>query len=204
MACTDCRPLPLLTEKDIARFWSKVDKRGPDDCWPWKAGTFKEGYGEFSIKEYRCGAHRIALFLHSGVDHAPLNTCHSCDVRYSEGDTSYKRCCNGSHMFPGTPADNVADMTKKGRNRGLAAILDLNPEQRARGDRNGSRLHPERLRRGEHNATSKLTEEQVREIRRIREQHGTLYKTLAIQFSVSTETIALIVLRKVWKHVPSD
>ena len=27
------------------RFWPKVDVRGPDECWPWRAGTNGVGYG---------------------------------------------------------------------------------------------------------------------------------------------------------------
>ena len=26
------------------RFWPKVDKRGPDECWPWLAGADGDGY----------------------------------------------------------------------------------------------------------------------------------------------------------------
>ena len=44
-------PIPTLTESDIARFWSKVDNRGPDDCWFWMAGCGDSGYGQFCIKD---------------------------------------------------------------------------------------------------------------------------------------------------------
>jgi hypothetical protein len=33
--------------KPIAeRYWAKVDKRGPDECWPWLGGKTRDGYGQ--------------------------------------------------------------------------------------------------------------------------------------------------------------
>ncbi len=38
-------------------FWSYVDRRSPNECWPWKAGLFTQGYGQFragkrKVREY--------------------------------------------------------------------------------------------------------------------------------------------------------
>ena len=38
-----------LSQKDVSRFWSKVDIQGPNDCWNWLTGKCK-GYGRFSIR----------------------------------------------------------------------------------------------------------------------------------------------------------
>jgi len=40
-----------MTESDVARFWSKVDKRGPDDCWEWNAHKYPNGYGLFRMRK---------------------------------------------------------------------------------------------------------------------------------------------------------
>ncbi len=39
--------IPELTEKDLTRFWDKVDVQGSNDCWEWTAGVSREkkGYG---------------------------------------------------------------------------------------------------------------------------------------------------------------
>ena len=46
----------------ITRFWSKVDKRGPDECWPWLGHCQKGGYGQFGSGGGRL-THRIAYEL---------------------------------------------------------------------------------------------------------------------------------------------
>ena len=94
------------------RFWSKVDQRGPDECWPWTAST-NGGYGAFGAKLFGekkmrvHRAHRVAFFLATGVAPDDLVVCHSCDN---------PPCCNPAHLWLGTQADNNRDMSIKGRN----------------------------------------------------------------------------------------
>lgn len=48
------------------RFWSKVDQRGPDECWEWTVARNKArgGYGVFTVKRHdgrrQCRACRTA------------------------------------------------------------------------------------------------------------------------------------------------
>ena len=110
MAKTDCKPLPPISDKDIARFWSKVDKspgQGPKgECWQWAGGANGQGYGLFSVNRRMHLSTRIAYFLATGHDPYPLLVCHTCDNPL---------CVNGAHLFCGTQADNLFDMTSKGR-----------------------------------------------------------------------------------------
>lgn len=87
------------------RFWSKVEILGPDKCWNWTAKKFYDGYGRFWYKG-SIQAHRIAWLLTYGPIPKGLCTLHHCDNG---------ACCNSSHLFLGTKADNAIDMVQKGR-----------------------------------------------------------------------------------------
>jgi hypothetical protein len=59
----------VLPRRPLAeRFWAKVDRRGPDECWPWLGCKRPLGYGSFSVSSYRTvGAHRVAYELAHGA-----------------------------------------------------------------------------------------------------------------------------------------
>ena len=49
-------------EQAKAAFWSKVDVKGPDECWLWK-GASGGRYGQAYLPNHRkAGAHRLAFF----------------------------------------------------------------------------------------------------------------------------------------------
>lgn len=74
------------------------------------------------------------------------------------------------------------------------------PDWVARGDRHPSRTHPECMRRGESHATAKLTEADVREIRRRLSESETQI-AVARDFGISQTSVSGIALGKTWKHV---
>ena len=153
--------IPEFTEEEIARFWSKIDKRGPDECHPWIGRKDKDGYGIFQIKRngkkcnYRA-ARIIQKLLRYDADQ--LIVLHSCDN---------PPCVNGDHLSPDTTAENNKQCRDRGRNAfGEKHGTKTHPESIVRGDRHHARQNPEKY-FGTLNPTAKLSEEQVAEIRSV-------------------------------------
>lgn len=180
MAEIKCTPLPKLSDKDITRFWSKVSKSGDGEDWIWKGGISTDGYGKFKAKRKTLVAHRVSYFIHYGVDPYPSLVCHNCP----NGDITL--CVNPHHLFLGSPADNMADMVKKGRS--------------CLGDRQGFRKHPERAPMGIRNANAKLTDEKVKGIR-MDFSAGVSVIEISKNHGVWATTIWAIIKRKTWKHI---
>jgi hypothetical protein len=204
------RSIPTLTPQQVITFWSHVDRRGPDECWPWTGcrAIGKGDYGRVTVNRETYFANRVAWSIVHGPPPTHLAVCHKCDT---------PSCCNVAHYFLGTIAENSADMARKGRaasgDRNAAHLYPerlargdrhgsrTHPERVPRGDRNGSRLHPERRPRGELNRNSKLTNMQVTDIRsKYAAGHGT-HRSLARDFGVSATLVRFVVIGKYWRHL---
>jgi len=94
----------------LKRFWSKieipVDWETNDQCWKWKASTWK-GYGQFLLYENKkVRAHRFIYEYYYGPILDDLIIRHKCDN---------PSCCNPNHLITGTQIDNVNDMIERKR-----------------------------------------------------------------------------------------
>ena len=167
---------PHFTTKDIARFWSKVDKSG--DCWLWiDKYRFRNGYGYFGVNHKGFRSHRVAYMLTYGPIPEGLCVCHHCDC---------PDCVRPEHLFIATDEQNKADMFAKGRH--------------ARGDRHGTHTQPHKVTRGEDCHAAKLTAQDVLDIRQ-RYINGDGPRMLARQYGVARTNIQRIVRGKCWKHL---
>ena len=154
----------------ISRFWSYVSvPAGFKGCRLWTSCINSKGYGHFNIGNDRIvRAHRLAWELTYGSIPAGLCVLHKCDTR---------ACCRPDHLFLGTPADNMADMVRKGRSFALG------------------RASP-----GEKNGIAKLTEQAVREIR-VALAEGESQCKIAVRYGVASTTVSRVARRKGWGHV---
>ena len=93
------------------RFWAKVDKRGPDECWPWTAYRNPCGYGVMSDEGGRSGRNRPASQISWEIENGSpfpegLYALHHCDN---------PACVNPAHIYAGTQLDNMRDQVRRRR-----------------------------------------------------------------------------------------
>lgn len=163
------RPRKRLRGSLLERFWAQVQKT--DGCWMWtgaKDHSSKDCYGRIQDEGGRgsklLNAHRVAYELLVGPIPNSLCVLHCCDN---------PSCVNPSHLFLGTKADNLRDMTSKGR--------------RARGERVGG---------------AKLTEQEIKEIRAQYRRYSKEFggPSLGRRYGVAENTIRHVVRGETWRQ----
>lgn len=169
-----------MDESTIARFWSKVDKKGPRHprlgtrCWEWAVAKDKDGYGVFglstSVKSVR--AHRFSWLLRHHAEAEDL-VLHACDN---------PSCVRPSHLFEGTPATNMADKMAKGRH---VVATKGRPDLAFHGSKHGN---------------AKLTEEQVMQIRAEYVPRKVPLRVFATRYGVCVAAVHYAI-EVGWKHV---
>ena len=106
----DTLPLPTLSLSDLDRINGQIIRKGADECWPW-TGHKRDDYGRIRIGEHLYTVTRLVWRMTRGTDPAGQLILHTCDN---------PECCNPSHLFIGTDADNNQD--KEAKNRGKHPI----------------------------------------------------------------------------------
>jgi DNA-binding XRE family transcriptional regulator len=216
-----------MDEVAVSRFWDKVDKDEPGDCWEWTASVGSHGYGQIWDGFTNWLAHRFSYHIHHGPIPDGLFVCHHCDN---------KRCVNPDHLFLGTTDENMADAVRKGRMESgedrynskltepevleIVARHDAGESQSAlaedygvsRGTINsivagyswrcvtGKEAVRKRRPSGEDCRYSKLTAQEVLEIVQ-RCEAGELQKDVAADYGVARTTISSVVNGYSWKEV---
>lgn len=167
----------------LGRFWSRV--RMGDGCWEWQGSRTQFGYGKIKVQGVERTTHRFSWELANGPIPPGAYILHRCDN---------PPCVRPDHLFLGTQADNIHDMDDKDRRNAPSEHLG------ARGEAHWTRQKPEAAARGERVGGSKLTADDVREIRRLRTEGLTL-KVIAARFGVTFTNVDMIVNHQTWKHV---
>lgn len=155
------------------RFWVKVDMSAKGGCWLWQAKINIGGYGVF-----RDTLNTLGLGQHPAAHRVAYVLAYGPipDGLHVCHTCDVRSCVNPHHLWLGTPADNMRDMQEKGREADM---------------------------KGESHPSAKLSDEDVRFIRRMYQPHHPAYsgKALAQRFGVSRSTISTVVSRKYWNHL---
>ncbi len=156
---------------DSVRFERHFVKATPDECWEWTGRRSTYGYGAF-----RTGGtySRKQLYAHRFAYELYVGPIPDGLLVCHHCDN--RLCVNPAHLFLGTIADNMRDAAVKGRKMACA-------------------------KRGERHYRARLTEEQVREMRQLRETTSLTLDEIGTRFGVAKHVVYHVVHRKTWKHV---
>lgn len=80
-----------MSDKDLQRFWSHVDRRGPDECWLWTGYVTKQGVASIHIDDQMVTAARVMLdIFHLAQPPVKVKQERSC---------GNPRCVNPAHLI---------------------------------------------------------------------------------------------------------
>ena len=204
-------------EKYIKRFLKYIEHR--DQCWIWKRSLNSDGYGNIWVEDSCWKAHRLSYALFKGDIPKGMCVCHRCDN---------PSCVNPEHLWLGTHRENMDDMVRKGRtlyaeqrkNNKIASHMrpeivqkyisgmrqvDIAKEYNCHASAIYNAIHKiipvrELGFRGENHPGAKLKEEDIRQIRKYRDE-GMMYLEIAQKYGVTRELTQKIATRQLWKHV---
>lgn len=197
-------------------FWNLVARGQGNACWPWLGQLSDNGYGRLRIGGRVRFTHQLAYEFTNSYEFVRCGRTISRDSILCLHRCDNPPCCNPGHLWLGTQLDNRRDCVAKGRSaKGDTHGALLHPETRPRGADNGMLKHPERAAYGQRNGhhtkpwrtprgvdggTAKLSENQVRSIRKLRRQ-GELLRTIAEDFGLSVGHVSRITTGDNWKHL---
>jgi len=155
------------------RFWSKVNKDGPVmDHMDTPCWEWEKSLSARGYGQFHYqGTTRLAHRL-SALLSGIIDDIHE-DIFICHSCDN-RKCVNPEHLWKGTNQDNMRDCAEKGRmdHRGM-----------------------------NNQGCAKITDDDVREIRRLLEDGALLHREIADRIGCSSKTISLINTGKQWTHV---
>lgn len=162
------RKYPQPRPRSVAwEAFKKRLRRTEAGCLVWTGCRDVNGYGRVYWDGKLRSAHRIAYTMEIGPIPDDMNVCHRCDN---------PPCCEKTHLFLGSHADNMRDMTTKGRGVSPPAP------------------------RGEKMWIAKVTEADVRTIRAAFAA-GERRIAIAQRLGISKNIVYQVISGQSWRHV---
>lgn len=170
---------------DYFRFCEFFRVGEPDECWEWNGSRHERGYGTFSVRGKNIKAHRVAFFLKTAF--LPKIVHHECE------NTS---CINPIHLSSKSSKEHMQIHVSGEKHwmygKGYLQAGHRNPMYGSVSVWLGKG--------GEQFPTSKLKNEEVREIHRLISK-GDTHREIAKRFGMNSSTIHFIRTGKTWKHI---
>lgn len=154
-------------------FWKKVAVLDDGSCWLWGGAVSSTGYGSVWLKGRICGAHRVAAYL-AGIVKSPVWEPSVTERKLVLHTCDVPLCCNPKHLYAGNFADNSRDKVARGRSNNV---------------------------RGMAHYCSRLTEEQVADIRKLYRVSRPSYASVGRQYGVASNAVRKIVLGISYAHL---
>lgn len=194
-ACEQRRKYRDRADRFWKFFYTRVERKG--GCLEWTGSYTDRGQPRCQYMGKTVRVRRLVHELSLGPIPEGMFVLSTC---------GNERCVSRYHMKLGTSEDleiKRVTHTPTGDNHYMRQRFPKCPRPRrgpARGERHGSRLHPENLKRGEQHGRAKLTEDKVREIRRLAAD-GRSKIAIANAIGISRGAVRHVLDGETWKHV---
>lgn len=110
------RSKPFVRDDEAIEYLAdRCHRDAKTGCLNWFSTKVGGGYGCLTYRGKTWLAHRLNYTAHNGPIGAGLFVCHACDNR---------TCIEITHLFLGTPQDNMDDARRKGRSRWKTSRLN--------------------------------------------------------------------------------
>lgn len=218
----------MFTEEDRARFLAKIAPGRLEECWPWQACDNGAGYGRLRIGRRTVSATRLSYQIFKGDIPPGRHVLHTCDnpqcvnphhLYLGDAKRNMQDYLD-RHCEDGLPP-------RRGHGRLRREDVPVIRQRYAQGERMpalaqeygvdkttisqcvrgkvwpdlGGPISRDNKPTGEAKATSKLTAEKVREIRRRYAAGGVTCRQLAEEYGVSFGLVNGVIKRKRWEHI---